>query len=141
MKHSCLLLYLKKWEGTLEHDSLDSFVKLYHAISPLLVTEFSYRYSNDIDAHIYMSLELEDRDRTLLKLISDLESKGMKATDASYNEMAKSHGRFLVGGCFQVQNERFFRFSFPERPGALGRFLEILPSDVNGEVTKRLILN
>jgi threonine dehydratase len=40
------------------------------------------------------------------------------------NEMAKLHVRFMVGGRAAMPDERLFRFEFPERPGALMRFLE-----------------
>jgi threonine dehydratase len=66
-------------------------------------------------------------------IIASLEEQGMKAVDASENEMAKSHCRYLVrGGGVRPESERFFRFSFPERPGALKHFLETLPNDING---------
>ena len=48
----------------------------------------------------------------------------MHASDLGDNELAKSHARYLVGGRSSVPNERVFRFEFPERPGALLRFLE-----------------
>jgi threonine dehydratase len=43
------------------------------------------------------------------------------------NEAAKVHIRHMVGGRNKtVQNERVFRFEFPERPGALMTFLDLL---------------
>jgi len=50
----------------------------------------------------------------------------MKARDISNNEMAKSHARYLIGGRVAVDNERLISFAFPERPGALRKFLEVL---------------
>lgn len=47
----------------------------------------------------------------------------MEPRDISDNEMAKSHARYLIGGRKKVENERVFRFEFPERPGALKKFL------------------
>ena len=47
----------------------------------------------------------------------------MPAEDMSHNELAKSHSRYLIGGRAVVPDERLFRFRFPERPGALQRFL------------------
>lgn len=47
----------------------------------------------------------------------------MSAIDLSDNELAKSHARYLVGGKANVCDERVFRFEFPERPGALKKFL------------------
>ena len=73
-----------------------------------------------------------DGKKTIGELISDLESKGMQAMDVSLNEMVKSHGRYLIGGRKNIPNERLFQFSFPETKGALGRFLDILPSSING---------
>ncbi|KAI8872703.1 threonine dehydratase [Ramicandelaber brevisporus] len=55
----------------------------------------------------------------------------MHATDLSHNELAKSHARYLVGGRSSVPNERLFRFEFPERPGALKRFLGELQAGFN----------
>ncbi|CAO1616929.1 unnamed protein product [Sympodiomycopsis kandeliae] len=63
------------------------------------------------------------RDAELQSIMDALASDGMRATDISTNEMAKSHGRYLVGGRQKVPNERLFRFEFPERPGALRKFL------------------
>ncbi|KAJ3403071.1 hypothetical protein HDV05_008079, partial [Chytridiales sp. JEL 0842] len=42
--------------------------------------------------------------------------------------MAKAHARYLVGGRHAVPHERLYRFSFPERPGALNHFLSTLRS-------------
>lgn len=108
-------------------------MKLYTALPSTSVTEFSYRYGDADKAHIFMSLSLMDRARNMPAIIASLEEQGMKAMDASENEMAKSHCRYLVRGRgVRPDWERFFRFSFPERPGALKHFLETLPSDVNG---------
>lgn len=62
----------------------------------------------------------------------------MHAIDITENEMAKSHLRFLAGGrapAKSLQNEKLYRFSFPERPGALKQFLELLKR-VNNDVEK-----
>lgn len=116
-----------------------SFIKLYQAIYPHIVTGFSYKYADDQVANIYMSIRIENRDKEIQGLIQVLQKGGMTATDVSDNEFIKSHGRFLIGsGSYHkpIPNERFFQFSFPERPGALGRFLEILPNDINGILYK-----
>ncbi|KAM0789607.1 hypothetical protein ACM66B_000413 [Microbotryomycetes sp. NB124-2] len=64
------------------------------------------------------------RQQELSSIMSALSQKGMSPLDISDNEMAKSHARYLVGGRKNVENERVFRFEFPERPGALRNFLE-----------------
>jgi len=50
----------------------------------------------------------------------------MTATDLSGDELAKSHIRYLVGGRSGVLHERLYMFNFPERPGALEKFLTTL---------------
>jgi threonine dehydratase len=72
-----------------------------------------------------MSVKVKDR-TDLPIMFSHIEAQGMKAYDASHNEMAKAHARYLIGGRKDVKDERLFRFSFPERPGALGHFLNSL---------------
>lgn len=71
------------------------------------------------------------RETELRSIVEALASDGMRATDISGNEMAKSHGRYLVGGRQKVPNERLFRFEFPERPGALRKFLSGLDAGWN----------
>jgi threonine dehydratase len=58
------------------------------------------------------------------QLLESISRDGMKAIDISNNEMAKSHARYMVGGKGGVEHERLFSFTFPERPGALLRFLQ-----------------
>ncbi|KAG0249365.1 hypothetical protein DFQ27_000173 [Actinomortierella ambigua] len=108
-----------------------SFLKLYMHIHPLMVTEFSYRYAHGRKAQIYMSFLCQDRQRDLPKIIANLAADDMQAWDISDDEMAKSHARYMVGGRAQVENERMFRFEFPERPGALLNFLEGLRAGWN----------
>lgn len=65
-------------------------------------------------------------------ILADLTSNGLTGLDLTDNELAKSHIRHAVGGhAPSLQNERVFRFEFPERPGALMRFLEALHSSWN----------
>ncbi|KAJ3252993.1 hypothetical protein HK103_001046 [Boothiomyces macroporosus] len=103
-----------------------SFLQLYECVYPRSVTEFAYRYGDKENAHIFMSLNLKDRHRELPEVFQKLADKGMKAIDASHNEMAKAHARYLIGGRKEVPDEKLFRFAFPERPGALAHFLKSL---------------
>ncbi|KAI8837556.1 tryptophan synthase beta subunit-like PLP-dependent enzyme [Chytridium lagenaria] len=105
-----------------------SFMSLYKVIHPRAVIEFSYRYGHPSAATIFMSFQVEDRAAEIKSIFAELEGLGMVAMDASTNEMAKAHARYLVGGRKEVANERLFRFSFPERPGALNHFLSTLRS-------------
>jgi threonine dehydratase len=90
------------------------------------VTEFNYRFADPAAAHIFVGLALESpgaRDEVLAALTQ----AGLPAVDLSGDECAKLHVRHLVGGpAFGVTDERLFRFEFPERPGALARFLDAI---------------
>ncbi|KAL6940377.1 threonine deaminase [Hanseniaspora vineae] len=109
-----------------------SFKKLQQIIHPRSVTEFSYRYNEHHQdssstipkACIYTSFSCVDREKEMKQVMQQLHKAGFEAVDISDNEMAKSHGRYLVGGASKVLNERIISFEFPERPGALTKFLE-----------------
>jgi threonine dehydratase len=101
-----------------------SFRQFCHAIGQHVITEFNYRYADDEQAHVFAGLRLTDGFAEKNKLIAKLRDKGYQVVDLTDNEMAKSHIRHMVGGhtpC--LLNERLYRFQFPERPGALLRFL------------------
>ena len=111
-----------------------AFAQLVEAVLPQAVTEFSYRYSTAAKAHVMMGISVSSasaRDREMSSLISRLETEGMKAADVSGDELAKTHIRYLVGGLSGVADERLFMFEFPERPGALIRFLTTLKPSQN----------
>ncbi|KAI9145057.1 tryptophan synthase beta subunit-like PLP-dependent enzyme [Paraphysoderma sedebokerense] len=105
------------------------FNKLYEVLN---VTEFSYRYSDPTWAHIIMAFEVQGGNAEVEGVVGEFEKREMKALDITDNEMAKSHARYLAGGrSATVENEKLYRFRFPERPGALKRFLNYLQSDWN----------
>ncbi|KAF9382565.1 hypothetical protein CPB97_007097 [Podila verticillata] len=108
-----------------------AFLKLYHHIHPLMVTEFSYRYAHGRKAQIFMSFLCSDRRREVPVIMGKLANEDMQAWDISEDEMAKSHARYMIGGRSEAANERMFRFEFPERPGALLQFLEGLRAGWN----------
>ncbi len=95
------------------------------------VTEFNYRIADPRDAHIFVGLQIAARGESE-KIAAHLTRHGYKTLDLTHNEMAKLHLRHLVGGRSGLaQNERLIRFEFPERPGALFRFLTSMPPDWN----------
>jgi len=95
------------------------------------VTEFNYRYADPAQAHVFVGVQVRDRNETR-KLIARLRRKKLPTLDFSDNEMAKLHVRHLVGGrAPSVENERLYRFEFPERPGALMKFLDSMSHDWN----------
>lgn len=95
-----------------------------HVIGHRSITEFNYRYADDREAHIFVGLELRDGESDKLTLIKQLQERDYPVVDFSDNEMAKMHVRYMVGGRYRSdRNEVLYRFDFPERPGALLRFL------------------
>lgn len=110
-----------------------AFAALVAAINPMAVTEFCYRYSTSAAANILVGISVaaSTRERDLSNLISRLQSEGMQATDLSGDELAKSHIRYLVGGRSNAESERLFAFEFPERQGALHKFLTTLQPGFN----------
>jgi threonine dehydratase len=87
------------------------------------VTEFNYRYADARAAHIFVGIEVANR-RETEHLLAELKRRRIEAYDLSDNEMAKLHVRHLVGGhAPSAKNEILYRFEFPERPGALMKFL------------------
>jgi threonine dehydratase len=95
------------------------------------ITEFNYRYSDPAAAHVFVGLQIHGRDEAE-KLTAQLSQHGLDAQDLTDNEMAKLHIRHLVGGhAPQAVNELVYRFEFPERPGALMKFLNSMSSGWN----------
>ena len=95
------------------------------------ITEFNYRYSDPKFAHIFVGVAIADPAESA-KLVSDLQAQGLPTLDLSDNEVAKLHLRHLVGGhAPQAKNEVVFRFEFPEKPGALMKFLDTMGHDWN----------
>ena len=110
-----------------------AFAELIKAVLPHAVTEFTYRYAKQQSANVLMSMSVNASTRTseLSDLINRLGKDGMSAHDLSGDELAKSHIKYLVGGRSSVQDERLYSFEFPERPGALAKFLTTLRPDRN----------
>ncbi len=95
------------------------------------ITEFNYRYSDPVAAHIFVGVAIADPTESV-KLVQDLQAQGLPALDLTDNEVAKLHLRHLVGGhAPQADNEVVFRFEFPEKPGALMKFLDTMGHDWN----------
>ncbi|KAL2035798.1 hypothetical protein VTO58DRAFT_101716 [Aureobasidium pullulans] len=110
-----------------------AFAALVKAVHPMSVTEFCYRYASPTEANVLIgiSLNANTREHDLADLIHRLSKEGMTAVDISENETAKSHIRYLVGGRSKALNERVFAFEFPERQGALFKFLTTLQPGFN----------
>jgi len=102
-----------------------SFKEFCHIIGRRGITEFNYRYADDSAAHIFVGIQTHESEAEKKDLLQRLSEKGYTVIDMTDNEMAKIHIRYMVGGRAQnMGTERLFRFQFPERPGALLRFLD-----------------
>jgi len=99
-----------------------SFRKFCATLGPRNVTEFNYRIAESNDAHVFVGVETQGREHTA-RLVKTLKRNGLRTLDLSDNEMAKAHVRHMVGGRAPAKDELLYRFEFPERPGALMKFL------------------
>ncbi len=99
-----------------------SFVRFCEAIGTREISEFNYRYASAEAAQVYVGVRTAPSQREVL--FADLRRRGYAVVDLTDNEMAKLHVRYMVGGhAPQAEDEVIYRFVFPERPGALMRFL------------------
>jgi threonine dehydratase len=109
-----------------------SFRAFCRALGRRGITEFNYRYSAGDVAHIFVGVQISNGDSEKERIIEALRKKGYPVEDMMDNEMAKLHVRHMVGGrAPQVENEIIYRFEFPERPGALLKFLDAMGHDWN----------
>ena len=108
-----------------------SFREFCSLIGTRNITEFNYRYADPKRACVFAGLQVRDRNETR-QLVRRLRRRGLKTLDFSDNELAKLHIRHTVGGrAPAVDNEIVYRFEFPERPGALMRFLTAMSGNWN----------
>lgn len=103
-----------------------SFRELCSTLRDTNVTEFNYRHALGPEAHVFVGVALGGGVERAA-LVRRLEAAGYGVADLTENEMALLHTRFMVGGRVpELADERLVRFEFPERPGALARFLELM---------------
>ena len=100
-----------------------SFKRFCELIGPRAVTEFNYRISDANVAHVFVGVATANRSESD-KLERNFTRHGFATLNLTDDELAKQHVRHLVGGrSVLAKDERLYRFIFPERPGALMRFL------------------
>ena len=108
-----------------------AYKKFVDSIGPRNITEFNYRYNDAGDAHVFVGVQVADR-REATKFVARLNSLGYPAIDLTDDELAKVHVRHLVGGRVSgMLHEMIYRFEFPERPGALLKFLSHMSAGWN----------
>jgi threonine dehydratase len=93
---------------------------------PHNVTEFSYRISDQSKAHVFVGLSTSARGESS-KIAANFKRHGFPSLDLTHDDLAQEHIRHMVGGHSALaRNERLLRFIFPERPGALLKFLSLM---------------
>jgi threonine dehydratase len=108
-----------------------SFKRFCSLVGPRNVTEFTYRISDARQAHVFVGVQVGSRGESSL-LAHTFEQHDFATLDLTHDELAKLHIRHLVGGKSALaQDELLYRFEFPERPGALMRFLDSMAPNWN----------
>ena len=109
-----------------------SFLRFCELLGKRSVTEFNYRYAELPAAQVFVGVALTQGRPERDALVKSIADAGFPVHDMSDNEMAKLHVRYMVGGHARgLTNERLYRFEFPERPGALLKFLGAIGSGWN----------
>jgi threonine dehydratase len=109
-----------------------SFLAFCHHLGERNITEFNYREQGKERAQIFVGLNLTRGASERTELLKALGDAGYPVIDMTDNEMAKLHVRYMIGGqAAGLADECLFRFEFPERPGALLRFLTAVGSRWN----------
>lgn len=95
------------------------------------LTEFNYRIAEEKEAHIFVGVQIVNR-ADAMQLIETFEAQGLKTLDLTDNELVKLHLRHMVGGRSPLaHHELLYRFEFPERPGALMKFVASMSPNWN----------
>ena len=93
---------------------------------PRNVTEFNYRMNDSAEAHVFVGLTTQGKGESA-RIAKNFSQHGFEALDLTHDELAKEHIRHMVGGHSALsKDERLMRFEFPERPGALMKFLSLM---------------
>ncbi len=109
-----------------------SFLRFCEALGQHSVTEFNYRYQGTERARLFVGFSVGAGQEDCATVSARLCAAGFGVVDMSSNEMAKLHVRFMVGGLGNdLHDELLYRFEFPERPGALLRFLRAIGTNWN----------
>ena len=108
-----------------------SFKRFCALVGPRNVTEFNYRISDEKVAHVFVGVATHRRGEAE-QIAQNFERHGFPTVNLTDDELAKLHIRHMVGGRSELaRDERLFRFVFPERPGALMKFLAAMHPEWN----------
>jgi threonine dehydratase len=108
-----------------------SFRRFCELVGTRSVTEFNYRIADANSAHIFVGIQTRNRSESA-QIAGAFETHGFATVDLTFDELSKQHIRYMVGGRSPLaHDERLFRFEFPERPGALMKFLSSMAPNWN----------
>ena len=107
-----------------------SFLEFCSLLSGYSVTEFNYRYSSNSSARIFVGVGLKEGETQKQAILTKLSAQ-FAVIDLSENAIAKTHIRYMVGGKAETGSELLYRFEFPERKGALLKFLQAISGQFN----------
>lgn len=108
-----------------------SFKRFCQLLGKRNVTEFNYRIADQAKAHIFVGIGTQ-KSGDSIDIAKHFAKAGFATIDLTHDELAKSHLRHMVGGHSPLaQDELLYRFEFPERPGALMRFLTSMAPNWN----------
>jgi len=108
-----------------------SFRRFCELVGSRNVTEFNYRMADSEQAHVFVGLQTASAGEST-KIAANFRRNGFTAIDLTHDELAKTHLRHMIGGSGPAANhELLYRFEFPERPGALMRFLNSMSPNWN----------
>jgi len=110
-----------------------SFLQFCETLGRRSVTEFNYRFENNNErAQIFVGFSLSQGKLERDTIVRQLKEASFVVTDMTDSEMAKLHVRYMVGGHARgLTDELLYRFEFPERPGALLKFLQAIGTHWN----------
>ncbi len=108
-----------------------SFRRFCELVGSRSVTEFNYRISDAQHGHVFVGVSI-NKPEEADKIARGFQRQGFATVNLTHDELAKEHVRHMVGGRSDLaEDERIYRFEFPERPGALMRFLSAMSPDWN----------
>jgi threonine dehydratase len=111
-----------------ERGSFKRFLESFHGLpgGPRNITEFNYRIGDAQMAHVFVGLTTQGPGESA-RIATHFRKRGFESLDLTHDDLAKEHIRHMVGGHSPLANdERLLRFVFPERPGALLKFLSLM---------------
>ncbi|WP_407364064.1 threonine ammonia-lyase, biosynthetic (plasmid) [Pseudomonas luteola] len=99
-----------------------------NALGKRQITEFNYRFRPGKKAQVFLGVQTHPDLVPRECLMDDLQTSGFSTVELTDNDLAKLHIRHMIGGGGDgLAGEHVFSIEFPDRPGALKSFVEILP--------------